>query len=160
MNYKLIERDAFQIVGINKLFDCNEEFNQSIAIGHFWAELGQSGFINRLLRLNNGEISGPIGATVDYNKETNQIEYWVGTEFSGETPDDLSCYEIPSAKWVVFGALGPVGEAVPETLNKIYAEWFPSNDYEHSGAPTLEVYKSPDPTSPTAKTEIWIPVKS
>nr|WP_307860575.1 GyrI-like domain-containing protein [Paenibacillus cisolokensis] len=44
-------------------------------------------------------------------------------------------------------------------MEKIYSEWFPSNSYEHGDAPSLEVYKSPDPTSPVAKTEIWVPVK-
>lgn len=159
MNYHLKERDAFQIVGVKKLFECNEEFDQSREIGYFWAQLGQDGTVDRLQRLANGEIPGLIGATLSYNEETNQIEYWVAAEFSGDMPNGLLSYELPSTKWAVFEAEGPVADVVPETWKKIYSEWFPSNDYEHSGGPSLEVYKSPDPTSPTAKTEIWVPVK-
>lgn len=159
MNYQFMERDAFQIVGVKESFDCSEEFDQSKGIGRFWAQIGQDGTIDRLLSLNNGQISGLIGATVNYNEEDNEIEYWVGTEFKGNTPDGLVGYEVSSAKWVIFEAVGPVANVVPEIWKKIYSEWFPSNDYEHSGAPSLEVYKSPDPTSPTAKTEIWVPVK-
>lgn len=159
MNYRLMERDAFQIVGVKNSFECGEAFNQSKEIGRFWAQVGQDGTIDRLLSLNNGQISGLIGATVKYNAENNEMEYWVGTEYKGTTPDGLAGYEVSSAKWAIFEAVGPVADVVPKTWKKIYSEWFPSNAYEHGSAPSLEVYKSPDPTSPTAKTEIWVPVK-
>ena len=96
---------------------------------------------------------------MNYSEEDNEIEYWVGTDYIGNTPDGLAAYEVSAAKWAIFEALGPVADVVPETWKKIYSEWLPSSDYKHSGAPSLEVYKSSDPTSPTAKTEIWIPVK-
>lgn len=159
MNYKLIKREAFQIVGVKKSFDCDEEFGQSNEIGHFWAQVGQDGTIDQLLGLNNGEIAGLIGATVDYSKETEKIDYWIATDYKGEIPKGLSSFELPAEKWAIFEVIGPVTDVIPEAWKKIYAEWLPSNDYEHSGSPSLEVYKSPDPTSPTAKTEIWIPVK-
>ena len=59
----------------------------------------------------------------------------------------------------VFQVKGPVGVAVPAAWKNIYSEWFPSNGYDHAGAPSLEVYKSSDPTSSEAITEIWVPVK-
>lgn len=158
MNYHLIERESFQIVGVKERFHCGDS-GPSIEINRLWNEIGQNGTLHRLLELNNGEISGLIGATVDYSKEDDEIEYWVGREFKGRTPEGLSSLEVAAAKWVVFEAVGPVIDAVPETWRKIYYEWFPSNDYEHAGGTSLEVYKTPDPTSPTAKTEIWIPVK-
>lgn len=159
MHYRLMERDAFQIVGVKKAFECNEAFDQTKAISRFWAQIGQDGTIDRLLGLNDGQITGLIGATVDYNERGNEIEYWIGTESKGNTPDGFDRYEVSSAKWAVFEAVGPVTVVVPETWKKIYSEWFPSNDYAHSSAPSLEVYQSPDPSSPTAKTEIWVPVK-
>lgn len=159
VNYQLQERDGFQIVGVKKLFKCDDELSQSKEIGRFLSQIGHNGTIEQLMELNNGEISGLIGATVDYSEEDNEIEYWVGTNFKGNTPDGLASYKITAAKWAIFETVGPVADVVPETWKKIYSEWFPSNDYEHSGAPSLEVYKSPDPTSLTAITEIWVPVK-
>ncbi|PTF58494.1 AraC family transcriptional regulator [Staphylococcus chromogenes] len=159
MNYQLIEREAFQVVGVKERFSCDGDIGPSQDIGHFWTKVGQDGTIKRLLDLNNGQISGLIGATVDYSKKDNEIEYWVGTEYKGNTPDGLSSYELPAEKWVIFEVVGPVADVVPEIWKRIYSEWFPSNDYEHSGGPSLEVYKSPDPTSSSAKTEIWVPVK-
>lgn len=159
MKDQLKERDAFTIVGIKEIIRCDEEFNQSVAIGKFWGQASQDGMIDQLLRLNNGQISGLIGATVDYSEENHTIEYWIATEFNGDTPNEVSSFEIPAAKWAIFEVEGPVADALPLSWHKIYSEWFPANNYEHSGGPSLEVYKSPDPTSPTAKSEIWVPVK-
>ncbi|GIP61340.1 Regulatory protein soxS [Chlamydia abortus] len=159
MNYQLVERKGFQIVGVKERFNCDGDLGLSLDIGHFWTKVGKNGTINRLLGLNNGQISGLIGASVDYSKEDNEIEYWVGTEYKGNIPDGLSSYQISAEKWAIFEAVGPVADVVPKTWKKIYSEWFPSNSYEHGDAPSLEVYKSPDPTSPVAKTEIWVPVK-
>ncbi|MDA3129445.1 GyrI-like domain-containing protein [Aliibacillus thermotolerans] len=160
MKYHMMERDDFQIVGVKESFECNETFDQSKEINRFWSQLGQGGTIDQLLRLNHGEIAGLIGATIAYHEENDQMEYMVAVESSsGDIPDGLFKYELPSTKWVIFEAAGPVMDVVPKLWKQIYSEWFPSNDYEHSGAPSLEVYTSPDPTSSTAKTEIWVPVK-
>lgn len=159
MHYQIIERDSFQLIGLKENFHCSEEFDQSIAINHFWGQLGEDGTLEILLRLKNGEISGLIGATVNFDEEKNQIEYWVGVESKGAVPDGFSVYHIPASKWIVFEAVGPVREAVPETWEKIYSEWFPTHDFKPSGGPALEVFQSPGPTSSTIKTEIWVPVK-
>lgn len=159
MNYQLLEREAFKIVGVKQAINCNEEFSQSKEIGQFWGQASRDGKIHILADLKKGQISGLIGATVDYSKENNQIEYWIGAESIGDIPNGLSSYEIPAAKWAIFKVVGPVAEVLPKTWHKIYSEWFPSNDYENSGGPALEVYNSPDPTSPTAESEIWVPVK-
>lgn len=158
MKYQILDRKSFQIVGVKEKFDC-EDNNQSIEINRLWSQIAQDGTLNRLLELNNGEISGLIGATIDYSKVDEKIEYWIGTEYEGEIQEGLLSHKVPAARWVIFEAVGPVIEAVPEAWRKIYSEWFPSNDFEHAGGPSLEVYKSADPTSATAKTEIWVPIK-
>lgn len=159
VNYQLMERDAFQVVGVKESLICDGETSPSQEIGRFWAQVGQDGIIDRLLGLNNGQISGLMGVTVDYSEENNKLEYWVATESKENPPDGLFSYEVPAAKWAIFEVVGPVVDVLPKTWQKIYSEWFPSNDYEHNGTPSLEVYKSLDPTSPTAKSEIWVPVK-
>lgn len=109
---------------MKKAFECNEEFDQTKAISRFWAQIGQDGTIDRLLGLNDGQITGLIGATVDYNERGNEIEYWIGTEFKGNTPDGFDRYEVSSAKWAVFEAVGPVTVVVPETWKKYIQSGF------------------------------------
>ena len=159
MNYQLMERDAFQVVGVKESLICDGETGPSQEIVRFWAQVGQDGTVDRLLGLNNGQISGLMGVTVDYSEENNKLEYWVATESRESPPDGLFSYEVPTAKWAIFEVVGPVADVLPKTWQQIYSEWFPSNDYEHNGTPSLEVYKSLDPISPTAKSEIWVPVK-
>jgi AraC family transcriptional regulator len=161
LKYQLVELPAFRVVGLREIihYDCDAEENPSNEISQFWARVGNDGTIGRLMGLNNGIIKGLLGMTVEYNQEKNNLEYWVGTASNDDVPEDLCFLEISAEKWAVFEMVGPVAEVLPKTWQKIYSEWFPSNDYEHSNAPSLEVYKSSDPASPDARTEIWIPVK-
>lgn len=160
MQYQVVEREAFQVVGLKQTFQCDGEHGPSQDINQLWAKYGQDGTIGRIAQWNNGPIQGMLGLTVDFSQERNELEYWVATEHTGPVPDGLSGFEVPASKWIVFAVTGPVAQAMPETWRKIYSEWFPSHAYEHSGAPSIEVYKSADPTSPTAQSEIWVPVKS
>src|SRR5690606_29978452 len=73
MNYQLVERKGFQIVGVKERFNCDGDLGLSLDIGHFWTKVGKNGTINRLLGLNNGQISGLIGASVDYRKRTMRL---------------------------------------------------------------------------------------
>lgn len=85
-------------MGVKERLNWDQEVGPSGDISHFWNQIGQEGTLNQLLGLNNGQISGFIGATVDYSKEDNDIEYWVGTEYKGNTPDGLFSYEVLAAK--------------------------------------------------------------
>src|SRR5690606_39446660 len=110
MKYQLQEHGSFNIVGIKELINCNDGFDQSKEIGRFWAQISQDGMIDRLLSLNSGQISGLIGATVDYIHEKNQIEYWVAVESNEKSPEGLFSFEVPASKWAVFETVGPVAD--------------------------------------------------
>lgn len=58
-----------------------------------------------------------------------------------------------------FEVHGAMPNVMQEVWNKIFTEWFPSNGYEHTMTPELEVYTDGDPSSESYYSEIWIPVK-
>lgn len=58
--------------------------------------------------------------------------------------------KIPKQTWAVFKVKGN-WEDVQSAWERVYSEWFPSSNYEHSGAP--EILSSNDEES-----EIWIPI--
>jgi AraC family transcriptional regulator len=87
------------------------------------------------------------------------MDYWVATEYDGDTPEGLLRLDIPASKYVVFEVHGPMPDAMQKAWKQIYSEWFPSNHYKHAGTPELEVYSAEDPYSPDYYSEIWIPVK-
>jgi AraC family transcriptional regulator len=64
MNYKIIERDSFQVIGIKRELSCVNGENL-IKIPKMWADVHADGTNDLLLKLNNGEINGVLGVCVD-----------------------------------------------------------------------------------------------
>jgi len=160
MNYKIVEREGFQVVGVKRELSCVNGENL-IEIPKMWNDVHEDGTNDQLIELNNGQIKGVVGVCVD--KSSNQsgplIDYWIAAEYSGETPDGFMHLEIPASKWVVFEVHGAMPDAIQKTWKQIYSEWFPSNQYKPAGTPELEVYSAGDPWSPDYYSEIWIPIK-
>ncbi|WP_277631409.1 GyrI-like domain-containing protein [Atopococcus tabaci] len=159
MEPRMIEREAFRIIGVKKSFHFDDEFGQAKEIHRFWRALDEDGTLDHLIGLSNGQITGLIGATLSANEKNNQMEYMIAVEFKGNTPEDFILEDVPTAKWAVFEVIGVVKDVVPETWEKIYSHWLPTSGYELGDAPLLEVYKTRDPYSPKAKIDIWVPVK-
>lgn len=68
---------------------------------------------------------------------------------------------VPSATWAFFESVGPVVDTIQETWRRVFAEWFPSTNYEHADGPALEVYfTDQDPSSPDHRCEVWILIRT
>ncbi|MFF2448257.1 effector binding domain-containing protein [Neobacillus sp. NPDC058068] len=160
MNYKIIERDSFQVVGVKREFSCVNGENL-IGIPKMWDDVHADGTNDRLVKLNKGEINGIVGVCVDKSSYQSEplIDYWIAVEYNGETPDGFMQLEIPASKWVVFEVHGAMPDAIQKVWKQISSEWFPSNQYTPAGTPELEVYFDGDPWSPDYYSEIWIPLK-
>ncbi|SEN54764.1 AraC family transcriptional regulator [Lihuaxuella thermophila] len=157
MQYKIVERDSFQVVGIKREFSCVNGENH-VNIPKLWNEVNANGTSDLLFQLNNGQIKGVLGVTANYNDEKKVIDYWVATEYDGEAPDGLLTLQIPASKWAVFEVHGPMPHAMTNAWKQIFSEWFPSSGHEHAGTPELEVYPDGDPYHSDYYSEIWIPV--
>ncbi|WHY78445.1 AraC family transcriptional regulator [Neobacillus sp. WH10] len=160
MNYKIVDREGFQVVGVKREFSCVNGENL-IEIPKMWNDVHEDGTNDQLIELNNGQIKGVVGVCVDKssNKSGPLIDYWIAAEYSGETPDGFMQLDIPASKWVVFEVHGAMPDAIQKAWKQIYSEWFPSNQYKPAGTPELEVYSAGDPWSPDYYSEIWIPIK-
>ncbi|WP_112180339.1 AraC family transcriptional regulator [Paraliobacillus zengyii] len=156
MQVKVVEREAFQIVGIKREFSLVDKENL-VGIPKMWDKINEEGTGERLFKLNNGPVKSVVGVCVE--KDSQSIDYWIGTAHEGSAPDGLSTLEIPATKWVVFEVHGPMPDAMQNAWKQIISEWFPSSGYKHAGTPELEVYSDEDPSSPDLYSEIWIPVK-
>jgi AraC family transcriptional regulator len=159
MKYQIVEREAFQVIGVKREFTLRNEVN-SAGIPKMWKEMHENGIDDFLFQLNNGEIEGVLGVCVDKSDtKPNLIDYWVATEYNSEVPEKFLSLTIPASKWAVFEVHGPMPDAMTKTWKKIFSEWFPSSGYEYTGAPELEVYTDDDPSNPNLYSEIWIPIK-
>ncbi|MFF2875419.1 GyrI-like domain-containing protein [Gottfriedia sp. NPDC057991] len=160
MQFNIVEKSAFQVVGVKKEFSYLNDQQQQL-IPKMWDEVNENGTSDRLYEINNGDIKGVLGVCMmsEEQKSKNLLEYWVATEYEGDAPKDFYHHEIPASKWAVFGVHGAMPHAMQSAWKKIFSEWFPSSGYSHAGIPEFELYPEGNPFSEDYYTEIWIPVK-
>lgn len=159
MKYKITKRDAFQVIGVKREFIITKE-EDYLEIPKFWNEIHENGTYQSLLQLNNGQIKGTLGISVDKStSQSNQLEYWIATEYSGEVPNELSTLHISASKWAVFEVHGVMPDAILKIREQVFSEWLPSHEYEQAATPELEVFSDIAPSDPNFYGELWIPLK-
>jgi len=158
MKYQIVDRDAFQTVGVKRKLPCENEGGVP-GIPEFWGEVNENGTVEQLTQFMNGDIKGLLGITDNYNSENNTIDYWIAAEHHGEIPSGYSGIQFPAAKWIVFEVDGFAPTAMVEAWKKIYSEWIPSNRYEIADIAAIEAYTDPDPYNPKSSNQIWLAVK-
>jgi len=158
MDYKIVEKDAFNVVG-KSICTTTIGGQNTRDIAAFWEEVNRNGFAGELAK-NCGPL-GLIGICLEFDKQQEHLTYLIGAEKNtDQVPDDWEERVIPAAAWAVFPVHGAMPDAMPKVWDRIFSEWFPSTGYEHSGGPEMEVYLSDaDPSSDDYYSEIWIPIK-
>lgn len=159
MNYRIVEKEAFHIVGIKKRVPLiYEGVNPEIAA--MWQSLDMN-TINMLKSLSNIEPEGLISASANFSDrllENSELDHYIGVATTVECPDHLVKLDVAASTWAVFEAAGPFPETLQNVWGRIYSEWFPSSSYEQKEGPEILWNADKDTTSPTFKSEIWIPV--
>ena len=160
MNYRIEEKEAFHIIGIKKrvpiIFNgVNPE------IESMWKSLDEK-TINELKNLSNVEPLGLLSASANFSEgrfeEKGELDHYIGAATTRECPDNLTQLKVDASTWAVFEAVGPFPETLQNVWGRIYSEWFPSSNYEQSEGPEILWNENKDITSPTFRSEIWIPV--
>ncbi|CAM5714566.1 putative HTH-type transcriptional regulator YdeE [Streptomyces afghaniensis 772] [Streptomyces afghaniensis] len=158
MKVKVVEKEAFTIVGMKKSYTFKEDENLR-EIPKLWDEVNKNGTVNELLMLTRGEIPGVLGVCVEESEAAGKdMDYWiaVATEDKSEKYDQLV---ISASKWAVFEVNGPMPDSMQKVWKQIYSEWMPSSGYQQAGFISFERYTDDDPSSENCYSEIWIPVK-
>lgn len=160
MNYRIEEKEAFRIVGIKKrvpiIFNgVNPE------IASMWESLdGET--INKLKKLSNVNPMGLLSASTNFSEgrmeEKGELDHYIGVATTKGCPDNLTQLEVPASTWAVFEAVGPFPDTLQDVWGRVYSEWFPSSNYELMEGPEILWNEDKDITSPTFKSEIWIPI--
>ena len=155
MNYRIEEKEAFRIVGIKKRVPIIfKGVNPEIA--SMWGNL-DSETINKFKKLSNVEPMGLINASTNFS-EGRMVDHYIGVATTKACPDNLTQLEVPALSWAVFEAIGPFPDTLQDVWGRIYSEWFPSSNYEQIEGPEILWNENKDVTSPTLKSEIWIPI--
>jgi AraC family transcriptional regulator len=160
MNYRIVEKEAFRIVGIKKrvpiIFN---GVNPEIAA--MWQSLNHE-TIMTMKSLSNVEPIGILSASTNFSEgrmeEKGELDHYIGVATTNECPENLTQLKVPASTWAVFESIGPFPETLQNIWGRIYSEWFPSSNYEQINGPEILWNADKDVTSPVFKSEIWIPV--
>lgn len=160
MNYRIEEKSGFKIVGISKRVPIVFQ-GENPEINEMWKMLNMEK-INKLLDLSNVEPKGIIQASINFSEgrmeEKGELDHYIGVATTNECPEEFSNLDVPACTWAVFESVGPFPSTLQETWGRIYAEWFPSSSYQQTEGPEILSIKDKDLTSPSIRSEIWIPV--
>ncbi|WP_026690495.1 AraC family transcriptional regulator [Alteribacter aurantiacus] len=160
MNYRIEQKDAFNIVGIMKRVPIVFE-GENPEIAAMWQSLTIEK-IEELQTLSNVNPEGMIQASTNFSEGRmegkGELDQYIGVATTKENPQHFVKLDVPDLTWAIFESTGPFPSTLQETWGRIYSEWFPSSNYQVTKGPEILSIKSKDLSSPTVKCEIWIPV--
>ena len=156
MNYRIVKKEAFRIVGYKSTKKMTMD-NCFEICPKLWAEVCAKGGIPKLCALMQGkEPNGILGVSTCTNGEYDAYFICVATD--APVPEGMSEYIVPETTYAVFEAVGPAATAVQEVQQRIISEWLPSSGYEYAPAPDIEVYPEGDQQSADYRSEVWLPI--
>ncbi|MFF5637494.1 GyrI-like domain-containing protein [Streptomyces sp. NPDC012825] len=159
MRYRIVEKDAFRIVGRGARVPLVHE-GENPAIAAHVRSIGREA-LDRLARLSDGEPAGVLSAVThlsDGREEGAELDYWHGAVSGADVPEEFDALDVAAGTWAVFENEGPYPKALQYLWRDVFTQWFPSNPYaSRPGPELLSVRPSEDRT--TARAELWIPVE-
>ncbi len=155
MNYQIVTKDAFKIVGVKEhyLMDLEKNF---VNVPKFWRKTAIKGTIPKILRYNNVEPKGLLGVSTCMNGK--DFDYYIAAATDMEKPKKFEEYTVPECTWGIFECIGPLPNAIQDLQKRIVTEWLPTSGYEYADAPDIEVYFDGNQRSEDYKCEVWIPI--
>lgn len=161
MNYRLVEKEAFKIIGFKKRVPIIFEGVNSEIVK--MTERLTPEIVQQLKELSNVEPRGIISASTNLSdgrmSEKGELDHYIGVLSLAQGPANFDTLEVEAGTWAVFEAVGPYPDTLQNIWGRIYSEWFPTSGYEAISGPEILWNESPDTTNPQYKSEIWIPVK-
>ena len=161
MNYKIVEKQSFKIVGFKKRVSMVfKGINPEIAD---MTSLLTSEIIKQLKSISNVEPLGIISASTNFSEERmegkGELDHYIGVASNSDDTASFNVLNVNSGTWAVFEAIGPFPETLQDVWGRIYSEWFPSSGYETVIGPEILWNENPDTGNPKYKSQIWIPVR-
>jgi AraC family transcriptional regulator len=170
MNYKIIRKPAFEVVG--QLKKVGSTIGKDYLIDPevwdknwqaIWEEFEKSKHDKTLEKLTQGKPGPFTGASFlgvcVVDREMARYIFTVGVEKPDtKVPVGFEVIRIPAATWAVFEATGPFPYALHDVEDQIFKEWLPSTGYELDDKPELDIYLPGDRESKKYRCQSWMPV--
>lgn len=147
LDYKIVEKSAFTVVGIKKSFNSETSYTE---IPKFWDEWAS----------DMKGLKGMFGVCSDM--DGTNFDYWIADLYMPweEYPEECSTYQIPGGLWALFKCVGPLPGSMQTVNTQIWSEWLPSlKEYELAGNYSLEFYLPPAKNPADTVSYIAIPLR-
>lgn len=152
MNYRMVTKEAFRIVGVSAPLHKELEQNFTV-VPQMWQEAAGNGTIEKLAGMMDAPPAGLLGVSACHDEE--QWKYWIAVS-STKDCGEFEEYTVPACTWAIFPGSG-ANLSIQNLEQRIITEWLPTSGYEYANAPDIEVYLNADPQN--AQYEVWIPVR-
>lgn len=159
MDYKIVEKNAFRIIGFKKRITL--QYN---GVNHQMDSLTKMltpEVIEELKSLCDIEPKGILSVSSNFDEdriEGCELDQYMGVATTKAIENNYDVLEIEASNWAVFNVVGKFPEALQNTWAQIYSEWFPTSGYQLTGGPEILWNESQDTTKTDFRSEIWIPV--
>ncbi|MDR1821583.1 MAG: AraC family transcriptional regulator [Oscillospiraceae bacterium] len=154
MNWRIEEREAFEVAGIKRFFLNGESGN----ISAWWTETRENGSQAKLTEQLGR--SGLIGVCECADGRDDGFDYMIGLPVcAGDNTDGCTVVNVPRTTFAVFRSdeIRGYGQQIPELFSRAYSEWLPSSGYTKADGADMEIYGADDKGK--LYEEVWIPVK-
>ncbi|HHZ7119244.1 TPA: AraC family transcriptional regulator [Enterococcus faecalis] len=160
MDVKLIEKPAFQIVGVSQKVPLQYQGeNQAIM------ELAQRITPQQRAEMHTFDDVYPhqvVNASFDFQEgrttEGGEMTHMIGfATLQENTYEDLEQLSVPAHTWAVFPNEGPFPQTLQETWARIFSEWLPSSGYQVVAAPEIS-FTQYQGSAEAKYSEIWLAV--
>lgn len=155
MEYRIEEKQAFQVMGISGMF-AYESANTDVPA--FWDE--------KIVKAAERKVLGMYGICYDEEMAGSKFKYMIADDLEEERAGKygLEIREIPAHKWAIFPCRGPMPLPLQEINRRIFSEWLPNHQYEIAEGYNIEYYSNPADYKNGMQdsdyyAEIWMPVK-
>ncbi|MGW6287079.1 AraC family transcriptional regulator [Streptomyces sp. NPDC055107] len=159
MRYKLVDREAFRVVGRRARVPLVHE-GPNPAIAEFIRGIGREE-LDRIAALSDQEPAGIVGVSdqLDPSRaEGTELDYYHGVVSGAEPPEDLDALDVPAGTWAVFDNEGQFPQALQYLWRDVFTQWFPSNPYASRPGPEILRVRLTE-EGKRAEAELWIPVE-
>ncbi len=160
MNWRIEEKDAFQVFGIERYFKNVMNPDETGEITAFWKEIHTDGSCRRLIAQASGR-SDLIGFGGYVEEQSDEFPYIIGLIADpGCDTSGFQVVSVPAATWAVFRSdefdENPNGRELRILFRRAYTEWFSTSGYDRFPGPDLEIYGMTE--NGKYYEEAWIPV--
>lgn len=160
MDYRIVEKDAFTLVGLRTRIPLIYEGVNPTAAA-FVEKISDEQW-TRIADLSDQEPAGVLSvhdAIEPSREEGTELDYYVAAATTKPVPKDLDALEVPASTWLVLEASGAFPEALQSLWPKAFREWFPANPYQTVPGPEMILTEYADDDQTHGRYQLWIPVE-